>query len=51
MRIDGKELFEAVTQVNRVISNRATLPVLSGIRLTQKSGGLEVAAPIISAAN
>ena len=45
MRIDGKELFEAVTQVNRVISNRATLPVLSGIRLTQKSGGLEVAAP------
>lgn len=42
-RVATKSLRTAVTQASKAISNRATLPVLSGIRLSA-NGTLEVAA-------
>lgn len=41
--IDQKDLAEAVAQASRAVSNRATLPVLSGLRISA-NGKVEVAA-------
>lgn len=43
VELDRKDLLEAVNKASRAVSNRATLPVLSGIRITA-NGKLEVAA-------
>jgi DNA polymerase III subunit beta len=42
VELDRKDLLQAVQRASRAVSNRATLPVLSGVRITA-NGKLEVA--------
>jgi DNA polymerase III subunit beta len=44
MQVDRKELEKAFDECSRAISNRATLPVLSGVRLKANDGKLELTA-------
>lgn len=43
VELERKDLLQAVQRASRAVSNRATLPVLSGVRITA-NGKLEVAA-------